>query len=166
MKIRLLSLTFFLCSFMALSTQAQPYSSAVGLRLGSPASVSFKTFVSDKAALEAYAGYRGYGFGNFVNVSGAYLVHNDIAEVDGLQWYYGGGAAVFFWSYDDLFFDNDFSSTSLGIQGYLGLDYVFANAPVNISLDWIPTFFVGGSLNINSFGGGYGSLAIRYVIGG
>lgn len=166
MKIKnfLLLTAFFVCGSFAL--QAQDYNSAIGLRLGSPSSISYKTFINGSHALEGYVGFRSYGFGSWINISGAYLVHNDIGDVDGLMWYYGGGVSAFFWNYDnDLFGADDYSSTSFGIQGYLGLDYKFDGAPVNISLDWIPTFFLGGDLNLGSnFGGAYGSLAVRYTL--
>lgn len=166
MSLRPIFFALFLTFICSTTTQAQDYyDNAVGLRLGYPASISYKQFVSDKAAFEAYAGIRGYGFGSFVNVSAAYQVHTPIDNVEGLRWYYGGGAAVFFWNYDDLFLDNNFSTTSIGVQGYLGLDYTFQNAPVNITLDWVPTFFLGGTLNINTFGAGYASLGVRYILG-
>lgn len=166
MKIKLSALVLSMSLLFCVSGSAQEfYSSAVGLRLGYPASISYKTFISDHAALEGYVGLRSWGFGNFINISGAYQHHMPIDEVDGLQWYVGGGASVYFWSYDDVFFDERYSSTNFGIQGYVGLDYAFKDAPVNLTLDWVPTFFLGGTLNINTFGYGYGSLGVRYILG-
>ena len=160
---KVITLLLFLLVICTYSQAQEYYKSAVGLRLGYPASISYKTFISQDAALEAYLGLRGYGFGNFVNFSGAYQVHKPISGADGLQWYYGGGASVFFWNYDNDFRDRGFSTTALGVQGYLGLDYAFADAPINLTIDWIPTFFIGGSLNVNGFGGGFGNLGIRYI---
>lgn len=141
------------------------YNSAIGLRLGYPASLSFKTFVNDNSALEAYIGLRNWGFGKFINLSGAYQIHKPVEGVDQLKWYYGAGASVYFWTYDNIFLNDGFSSTSFGLQGYLGLDYAFKDAPINLTLDWIPSFFIGGSLNIDSFSAGYGSLGVRYILG-
>lgn len=165
MKIKLTSLVLILSFLICTSSTAQDYyKSAVGLRLGYPVSASFKTFINESAAIEAYAGLRSYGFGSFINISGAYQIHKPLDSVDGLQWYFGGGASVFFWTYDQIFFDRNYSSTSFGLQGYVGLDYTFENAPISLTLDWVPTFFLGGSLNIGSFGAGYGSLGVRYVL--
>ncbi len=155
-KTLFLSLIFFTAGH---NLSAQEYSSAVGLRLGYPLSASYKTFISDNSALEGYVGFRSFGFGNWISIHGAYQVHNPINGVDGLQWYYGGGLGIFIWSYD---FDTSFASTSFGLQGYLGLDYKFPNTPISITLDWVPTFFIG-NININSFGGDYGALGVRYV---
>jgi len=140
---------------------AQDFDSAVGLRLGYPTSVTYKKFISETNALEAYAGYRSFVGASFVTVSGAYQIHKDIESVDRLQWYYGGGASVYLWSVD---FGS--GSTSIGLQGYLGLSYTLNNTPVNFSVDWIPTFFINGLEGYGrGFGGGYGTLAVRYVLG-
>jgi len=147
---------------MTTSSSAQEYGSALGARLGYPLSASYKTFLGgSNNAFEAYAGFRSYGLGyNWFSISGAYQIHNAIEDVDGLQWYYGAGASVYFYSFD---FTTDASTTSFGIQGYIGLDYKFADYPINLSLDWIPTLFING---YNSgFGGGFGSLGVRYVLG-
>ena len=64
--------------------------------------------------------------------------------------------------YDDSGFFEPGSSTSFGIQGYLGLDYTFEDLPLNLTVDWIPTIFLNGFNN--GFGGSYGSLGIRYVL--
>lgn len=141
--------------------QAQVYKSAIGARLGYPLAASYKTFINESSAIEAYVGFRGYsGYGWFA-VSGAYQKHAPINGVDGLQWYWGAGLSAYFWNFD---FDTTASSTTFGLQGYLGLDYKFANAPISITADWIPTFFFSGY--VNGFGGGFGSLGVRYVIGG
>lgn len=145
-----------------MTMQAQDYNSAIGLRLGSPLSVSYKTFLGGGSnAIEAFAGFRSYSGYGWFNVGALYQVHKPINGAEGLNWYFGGGASLFFWNYDDNFVDSD-ASTSIGILGNLGLDYKFANAPVNLSLDWVPAFFVNGYGS--GFGGGYGALSVRYVL--
>lgn len=143
------------------SANAQSYKSAVGLRLGYPWSVTYKTFLNDNGALEVYAGYRGWEFYNWFSLNAAYQYHKPFPSVENLSWYVGGGAGVYFWSYDNAFLEAD-ESTSFSLQGYLGLDYKFENAPFNISVDWVPTFFLTGYGS--GFGAGYGNLAVRYVI--
>ena len=155
------------CMLITDSAQAQDYRTAVGARLGYPLSVSIKHFLnSDGHALEAYVGTRGWGYGRWVNLSVGYQVHKplDIDGLEGLHWYFGGGGSVYFWNYDNAFvFDDDYSSTAIGVQGYLGLDYAFSDTPVNLSIDWVPTFFVNG---YNSgFGSGYGNVGVRYILG-
>ncbi len=160
MKTRFFTLLMALL-FVASVSQAQDYKSAVGLRLGYPLSVSYKTFISDRGAFEGVAGFRSYVGYSWFNVGAYYQHHNEISSVDGLRWYYGAGANVYFWSYDSGFL-NAGSTTSIGISGVLGLDYKFNDLPLNLSVDWIPTFFVNGFGS--GFGGGYGALAARYVL--
>ncbi len=160
------SLIFVIVTFFSLSAFAQDFKSAVGVRLGYPFSVSYKTFISETNALEAYVGFRGYsGVANWISINAAYQIHSDldIADLDGLQWYYGFGAGAQFWSYN---FDAS-GSTTFSLSGYLGLQYTLADTPVSITVDWVPTFFIGDSSYgaFNSFGGGYGALAVRYVLG-
>lgn len=138
------------------------YKSAIGLRLGYPASISFKTFLNESNALEAYVGFRRWAnYGNFVNIGALYEVHNSFPNVEGLNWYYGGGAAVYFWNYE-AFYADDYSNLNVGISGCLGLDYKFANAPVNLSVDWVPTFVIGDAY-YGGFRGDAGALSVRYT---
>ena len=155
--------------FCATTSHAQDFKSAVGVRFGYPLSVSYKMFLSESSAVEVYAGTRGYnaGFGvkyRWYSVSGAYQIHKplSIGDIEGLQYYYGAGVSVFFWTFD---FDTDTNSTTFGLQGYSGLSYTFDEKPINISIDWVPTYFFNG-YNISGFGAGYGSLAVRYVLSG
>lgn len=158
---------FFLFAFLGAvlfsnAIQAQEYNSAIGLRLGYPLSVSYKKFLNESNALELFAGFRGYTGYSWVNVGAAYQVHKPINGVDGLQWYFGGGASAFFFNYNNGF-GGDAGAFGLGIMGNLGLDYKFANAPINVSADWMPTFFIGNGY-LTGFGGGYGALAVRYTL--
>ena len=141
--------------------QAQTYKSAIGARLGYPLSATYKTFLNENSALEVFAGTRGFSGYRWISVSGAYQIHKPFSKsnVDGLNFYYGAGASVYFWSFD---LDLDESTTTFGLQGYLGLDYSLKNTPINLTVDWIPTFFVGGFGA--GFGAGYGSLGVRYIL--
>lgn len=147
------------------SVQAQEYKSAIGARLGYPLSVSFKTNLNEKNALEAYVGYRGFSGFNWLSASGAYLIHDDLGDTEGLRWYYGGGAGVIFWSYDDdFFFEDTESSLGFTLNGYIGLEYTFSDVPINLTLDWVPTFIISGFGSATGFGADYGSLGVRYVL--
>lgn len=151
MKNLILVFTIFIGGVV--SSQAQNYDSAIGLRLGIPNSITYKTFVSESNAIELYGGIRSY-FGNtFFNVNGAYQIHTPIETVDNLQWYYGLGAGAALGS----------GTTSLAINAYIGLDYRFADLPISLSIDYVPTYFLGSS-DLN-FQGGNGNLAIRYILG-
>lgn len=166
MKNKLL-LAFFFALFMivGLQVQARRYKAAVGLRLGYPTSVSYKFHLNESNAVEVYAGTRRSAGYSWYNISAAYLVHKPlpIEDVEGFRWYYGGGGSVFFWSFNNSFLNGNNATTTFGVQGYLGLEYTFEDTPINITLDWVPTFFFNGFGS--GLGGGYGTLGVRYVLG-
>ncbi|MFK8162745.1 MAG: hypothetical protein AB8H12_09815 [Lewinella sp.] len=162
--LRLIALTLCLCFAYQTEAVAQDYKSAVGLRLGYPLAVSYKTFISESSAIEAYVGYRGFSFYNYISINGAYQIHKDISSVDGLQWYFGGGAGVQLYSYDGF----DDGSTFITVSGYLGLQYTFPDTPISVTADWVPGFAFGeglGGFGVGGFGGGRGGLGVRYVLG-
>ena len=141
-------------------SHAQDYNSAVGLRLGYPLSVTYKTFLNETSAVEAYAGFRSYFGYTEIRINAAYLIHNEIDSVDRLKWYYGGGAGVAFFSYDSFFLEDN-GGVGLTLSGYVGLEYTLDGTPLSFSVDWAPTLYIGGT---GGFGAGYGALSVRYVL--
>lgn len=141
-------------------TQAQDYNSAVGLRLGYPLSVTYKMFLNENSAAEAYAGYRSFFGYSEVRINAAYQIHQELESVDRLKWYYGGGAGVAFFSYNS-FYIGDGGGVGFTLSGYIGLEYTLEDAPVSFSIDWVPTFYLGG---VGGFGAGNGALSARYVL--
>lgn len=152
-------LTLFVALTFAQAAYSQTYNSAIGLRFGYPTSVSYKKFFKGSTAFEGIVGFRGYTGYSWINIAAALQKHNAISSTEGLSWYYGAGAGVYLYSFD---FATTESSTSFGVSGYLGLDYKFADIPLNLSVDWVPTFFLSGYGS--GFGGGYGGLSARYVL--
>jgi hypothetical protein len=159
------ALLFFMLITLAVASQlkAQAYNSAIGLRFGYPISVTYKTFMTESNALELFAGYRGYsGIYNYFAVGALYEIHKPFPDVDGLSWYYGPGASVQFFNYDNSYvFGEDPGSVGFAVSGVLGLDYKFADAPFNLSLDIMPTFRFGGW--DDGFYAWY-ALSARYVL--
>ena len=142
------------------SLYGQSYKSAIGARLGVPFAASYKTFISEPGAIEIFAGFRGYSGYSWVSANAAYQHHFPIGSVENLSWYAGAGAGVQFWNWKNSALDD--SNTCISIMGVIGLDYKFSEIPLNLSVDWMPTYFLGGY--IGGFGGGYGSLSARYVL--
>ncbi|PPK85150.1 hypothetical protein CLV84_2042 [Neolewinella xylanilytica] len=142
-------------------THAQQYDRAVGLRFGYPLSVSYKKFINYTDAVELYAGWRGWRRYRAFSLNGAYQIHRDFPDVRGLQWYYGGGAGVQLWSYDNY----ERGSATVSLSGYLGLEYLIPDVPLTISVDWRPTIYLGTqrddgfhNLSVSS-----GAVAVRYL---
>ena len=154
---------------------AQSFDNAVGVRLGYPFSGSFKHFFDDNNAGEAVVGFSPFNYYSSFSVGGYYQRHEPLDlddDLEPLQWYYGGGAAVHFWNYDDndlRLFDasgrrRDFASTSISLSGMIGLQYAFEDVPLEITVDWRPTIFPG-RLAFGAFRVGRGGLAVRYILG-
>jgi hypothetical protein len=152
----------FFFTFISFSfSKAQPYKVSGGLRLGSPASFSLKYLPSKKRAIEGFLGFRNHRYYSWTVIGGTYSYYDSFLDVDGLYWFGGGGASLFIWSWKDKAqFDNE-SNASIGLLGHLGLDYKFDDIPLNLSLDWMPVFFLNGYGS--GLSGGYGALGVRYV---
>jgi len=138
----------------------QDYNSAIGLRLGLTTSVTYKSFLNETAAFEIFGSFRSQSFYNSFGVNGAYLIHNEIESVDRLKWYYGGGVGIAAYSYDTDYTGNT-GNIGFTLNGYLGLEYTLQDAPISFSIDWVPTYIVGG---VSGFGADNGALAVRYIL--
>ena len=135
--------------------KAQDYKNAIGGRFGSANGVSFKTGLNKNAMLELIGNFRSNSNFNYFQVTGLYEVYNPINGAEGLNWFYGGGATI--GSVKAKGFDGD---VYLGANGVLGLDYKFKDAPINLSLDWIPTLQLTPSADFYS---GDVGLGIRFT---
>jgi hypothetical protein len=134
---------------------AQEYKTGIGLRGGPYTGLTLKHFLSEKAAIEGLLQTRWSGF----EVTALYELHNYKAfDVDRLNWYYGFGAHI--GSYDAKYVPWGSTGSVIGIDGILGIEYNFSEAPINIGLDWKPSFNIVGDTNFRPDGG---ALSIRYI---
>ncbi len=146
----------------SLSATAQQYNSAIGVRGGLLNSITYKKSLSDISAAEGILSSQFRG----LMLTGLYMIQNPLdIEGEHLEWYYGGGAHVGFSSgrrYRSSVFDETFESTGfLGVDGVVGLEYTFSELPVNIAMDYKPSF---DFLGYTGFWFNHVSVAIRYVI--
>lgn len=132
------------------SSKGSTYRTALGVKVWDGGGISFKHFVNGNNALELI----GYFWSQGMRITGLYEIHGPISGANGLQWYIGPGAHVGF--YNTKYGDGSY----IGIDGVLGLDYKFNGAPINISLDWQPSFEFGDG---RGFVGSWGGLGIRYT---
>jgi len=132
------------------SAKSSSYQTALGVKVWDGGGISLKHFVSGNNALEGI----GYFWNRGIRITGLYEIHGDISGAAGLKWYIGPGAHIGF--YNTKYGDGSF----IGIDGVLGLDYKFSGAPINISLDWQPSFEFGDN---RGFVGSWGGLGIRYT---
>jgi hypothetical protein len=141
-------------------SKAQTYATGVGLRAGVTNGLTVKHFIQEDVALEGILHTRWRG----LVITGLYEVHKNIREVRGLRWFYGGGAHIGSWNSNRVpppWADPDFRGTTVvGIDGIIGLDYKFVDAPINLSLDYKPAFNI---INGAGFWGDELALSIRFT---
>jgi hypothetical protein len=132
------------------STSGSTYTTALGVKVWDGGGISFKHFVNGNNAVELI----GYFWNQGMRITGLYEIHGPINGATGLQWYIGPGAHVGFYN------TKNGDGAFIGIDGVLGLDYKFNGAPINVSLDWQPSFEFGDG---HGFVGSWGGLGIRYT---
>ncbi|MBS1620894.1 MAG: hypothetical protein JSS80_04590 [Bacteroidetes bacterium] len=148
----LMSLTcsVFLAQAQSKSINSSTYKTALGVKIWNGGGISLKHFFTENHAGELF----GYFWNQGIRFTGLYEIHGAISGATGLQWYIGPGAHIGF--YDTKHGNGSY----IGIDGVLGLDYKFSNAPINMSIDWQPTFEFGEG---RGFYGNWGGLGIRYT---
>ncbi len=131
------------------------YKTALGVKFY-PGAITLKHFVTEKNALE----FIGYFWNRGTRITGLYEIHGDIQNAGGLKWYIGPGAHVSFYNNKTYNGTNYGGRSYVGVDGVIGLDYKIKSAPVNLSIDWQPSFEFGDGAG---FSGNWGGFAIRYV---
>lgn len=140
-----------LCNVHANSqSMGTSYKTALGVKVWDGGGISLKHFVNSSNALE----FVGYFWDRGVRITGLYEIHGNISGAPGLRWYIGPGAHIGF--YNTRYGEGAYA----GIDGVLGLDFKFNGAPINLSLDWQPSFEFGES---RGFTGSWGGLGVRYT---
>ncbi|MEO5996713.1 MAG: hypothetical protein ABIN89_08270 [Chitinophagaceae bacterium] len=165
MKKLIILVAIFSGVFIGANAQSD-YKSAIGGRLGSPISFSFKQFIiKDAGAIELNAGFAPVGYGAYFRIGGMYQHHFPIKPVEGLKWYVGGGIFADFYHYDNQHDGYGYSKSSPGVNAVGGVDYKFKTIPLNLSADWTPSLFFNGDLYYSGrFRPGYGAISVRYVL--
>ena len=140
----------------SLHLYADGYTKAIGVKVY-PGALSYKSFYRSNKAIEA-SGY--------ITLDGFWLsilneFHTPIKEDNQLSWYVGYGGHLGIWSDEWRKKNNtlDKSNISVGFDGIIGLDYKVRNTPLNISIDWQPSFSI-----IQSYFKNQGGIGVRYTL--
>ena len=136
------------------SANSSSYNTALGVKFY-PGGITLKHFfngTNNAGELIGYFWNRGF------RLTGLYEIHGNFNGAPGLRWYIGPGAHIGFYDYFDR--NHHIDGTYFGIDGVLGLDYKFKGAPINMSVDWQPSFEFGDYVGFYS---GWGGIAIRYT---
>ena len=143
------------------TSQAQDYRTAIGVRLSNASpivnnSISIKQFINDKVAIEGL-----FSFGDPLAFGALLEIHKPLAA-SGLQYFYGGGGYLGFTKTYNPNKQKNEIDPSFGAQGVLGLDYKFANIPLNLSLDWKPELNIVSDINFEPAAIGF---TARFTLG-
>lgn len=161
-------LLVFISSFAVNEVKAQDYQSAIGAKIGYGFIGTYKKFLGEAPALDVYVGF---GFYNGFIAGANYQHHMDISGVDRLRWFIGGGVSVLTFA-PTRFLGQRLNNgyIDFGINFNIGLDYSFDNIPLNLSVEYSPTFIIASTydnaygLSYNRFRGGYAGASARYIL--
>ncbi len=116
---------------ITVTASSQDYFKALGLRIGSAVGVSYKMFHKPERAIEGILDldilYRDR---MKFKTSGFYVFHFK-ANVDGLSLFTGPGASAGIYL-------GDSSGFMMSLDGIIGMEYKFQQAPLVFSIDWNP----------------------------
>jgi hypothetical protein len=141
------------------TADAQDYKNAIGGRFGTANGITFKTSLGGNKMLDLIANFRSNNNYSYFRLTGLYEINMPIAGAPGLGWYYGIGGTLGSVKNKNFGF-NDKSDLYVSADGVLGLDYKFADAPINLSLDWKPAIQLTPD---TEFDGSGVAISIRYT---
>jgi len=159
-------LSAFMLIGLAFNAQSQDISkNALGLRLGDNdgfgGEISYQRGLSKNNRLELDLGWRNSKHVSAYKLVGLYQWVWDIDK--GFNWYAGVGAGVGSWSVDAN--GGNANGTIILAAGDIGIEYNFAEAPIQLSLDLRPEFYLNNTgdnqFRDQSFGPDIG-LGVRY----
>ena len=141
---KLIAILVGVLAFAAVAS-AQPR--AIGVRAGYGGELSYQHALGSNF-LEADLGFLGSAHGFYL--TGIYDFV--LAQAGIVNFYVGPGVQLGFYNFDGV------SRFNAGIAGQLGMEFEIPSIPLNLSLDWRPTYyFTGGGFGWQGF-----ALGIRY----
>lgn len=148
----LFSLLLFVCS---LSTQAQSYNTAFGVRVGSGSGVNVKSFFSRSAAVEGILLYRRGGLRTILLLE----QHLNLGRHSHTALYFGAGGH---YGYNGILIEDRFNKMVAGVDMVVGFEYTFPHSPVVFGVELKPMVEL---LEENpTFSGNNGGVFLRFVL--
>jgi hypothetical protein len=146
-------LLFGIILMAAIGANAQTYETAVGAKFytgnGSVGGLNIRHSLTENTAVEGSLLFYSGGIG----IEGLYQYQAPIAGVEGLQYVVGGGGLLGFGT-------GRGSETLFALRLTGGVDYKFADAPIDVSLGFDPFFYLTPSTGSNLSLG----IGLRYVL--
>ncbi len=159
----------FFTIILSTNLYSQEYKYGFGARLGFSNGLSAKAFVyADESKYMAVEGIIGVRFGGY-NFTGLFQVQKEF-HIAGMRYatlYYYAGFGGHLGSYDPILYErahllpySGANILSVGADGVAGLEYVFADFPVTVGIDFRPYIdLINPSVNFFDAG-----LTLRYCI--
>jgi len=137
-------LVFSLLAVFGLNAQKHNLGFRSGSGQVSGNEISYQYKLNDINRIQLDLGMRSRNGVNAFKITGLYQWVKDLPQLGaGFNWHYGFGAGLGFVEYDEvLFFNNNYGSTLLSVDGMLGLEYSFkeiADIPLQLGLDVKPS---------------------------
>ncbi len=135
-------------------TEAQETRKQAGFRFGNTTGFTARIITEDNFAFEGILGFRNGGMQLYGLFESRKLL--DLNRVDNMYLYFGGGAHIGFvrWNEYDQYYDpyhNYYDDNyywhygaAFGIDGIIGMEYVFKSAPISLAVDFKPFFELYG----------------------
>lgn len=143
------SLTFLFSSNALAQGMPERGQNAIGIIIGDPTGVSFKSWTSSRTAFDVGAAWSLENT-DAISIHSDYLWHNYLDVNQGnFAFYYGIGARA-------LFIEN--ADSRIGARVPLGFNYLFDDAPLDIFVEIAPILDLTPDTDFNGDGG----IGIRY----
>lgn len=146
------TLVLAILAFGIFESNAQDYKIAAGLGLSFGSDFTFfgpsgKFFLAEEHALQGELFFEE----GVTMINALYNYNGAIGDVEGLNWFAGGGLSFLF---------GDGGGNEFALRPIGGLEYVINGAPLALTFDWRPILGLGDLGNeVGTFG-----IGIRYVI--
>ena len=156
----------FICLILLASTSiahargAKRGGTGLGLSLGDPTGINFKTFVGSSTAFDATAGL-GFLGGNHLALNAGLVWHNALGGLGGapVDWYYGLGGKLGIYDHDNRKRDDDDrDELRLGARAPLGVSVMLTGVPIDIFLEIAAGLWVIGDVDLDLDG----AIGVRY----
>lgn len=156
MKLNNLFIVSLLITIFTISSNAQNYTTGLGLRFGYDSGITLKHFYSSSNAGEFLVTVSP----NYFHLAGLYEYHKPFGGVKNMYWYIGVGGHI--GSVNKEKNKKEKNRLSIGPDFIGGFEFVFPKVPLVMSLDWKPTFNYISNNNDNWYSPL--TLSLRYVL--
>ena len=130
------------------SAQYTPRESAIGIRAGGAAGITYKKFFNSNFAFEIIAANDFPKDNDGIFISGLFEKHAPLAGRR-FSALIGGGPSY------------HFDRNSFGVSAIIGFDWRILNSPLNLQVDWSPGYYFAGEKGFTTINAAF---SVRYIL--